>query len=83
MGHGPPQGGGLLCCQSGRILTDIKDEPIDGLDILAIEPHLIARKMLECQEEVGDIPLSRGMLARIFEDFASISDEEIDVICSG
>ena len=27
---------------------DIEEEPIDGLDILAIEPHLIARTILEC-----------------------------------
>jgi hypothetical protein len=63
-------------------LADIEDEPIDGLDILAIEPHLIARAILDCQEEVGDIALSRDVLAWMFEDCASISDEELDALCS-
>ena len=63
-------------------LADIEEEPIDGLDILAIDPHLIARTILDCQEEVGEVPLSRDVLARMFEDSASISDEELDVLCS-
>jgi hypothetical protein len=58
-----------------------EEEPIGGLDILAIEPHLIARTILDCQE-VGEGPLSREVLARMFEDFVSISDEELDVLCS-
>jgi hypothetical protein len=62
--------------------ADIEEEPIDGLDILAIEPHLIARTILDCQEDVDDIPLSRDVLARMFEDFVSISDEELDTLCS-
>jgi hypothetical protein len=62
-------------------LADIADEPIDGLDILAIEPHRIARTILDCSE-AGDVPLSRDVLARMFEDFVSISDEELDVLCS-
>jgi hypothetical protein len=62
--------------------AEIEEEPIDGLDILAIEPHLIARTILDCQEEVDDIPLSRDVLARMFEDFVSISDEELDILCS-
>ena len=61
---------------------DIEEEPIDGLDILSIEPHLIARTILECPEEDGRIPLSRDVLARMFEDFVSISDEELDALCS-
>jgi hypothetical protein len=63
--------------------ADIGEEPIDGLDILAIEPHLIARTILDCQEEDGEIPLSRDVLARMFEDFVSISDEELDALCCG
>jgi hypothetical protein len=59
-------------------LADIEEEPIDGLDILAIRPHLIARTILDCREEDGEIPLSRDVLARMFEDCLSISDEEID-----
>jgi hypothetical protein len=62
--------------------ADIEEEPIDGLDILAIEPHLIARTILDCPEEDGEIPLSRDVLARMFEDFVRISDEELDALCS-
>ena len=31
----------------------LEDEPIDGLDILAIEPHLIAQTILDTQDEGG------------------------------
>ena len=58
------------------------DEPIDGLDILSIEPHLIARTILDYHEDTEDIVLTREEFARMFEDFASISDEELDVLCS-
>jgi len=58
----------------------LEDEPIDGLDILAIEPHLIAQTILDSQDETGDIDLSREVLARMLEDFDCISDEEIDVL---
>ena len=60
----------------------LEDEPIDGLDILSIEPHLIAQTILDSQDEVGDIALSRDVLARMFDDFDSISDEELDVLCT-
>ena len=63
-------------------LADIEEEPIDGLDILAIEPHLIARTILDCREEDCEIPMSRDVLARMFENCASISDEELDALCS-
>ena len=63
-------------------LADIEEEPIDGLDILPIEPHLIARTILECREEDREIPLPRAVLARMFEDCVSISDEELDALCS-
>ena len=59
----------------------LEDEPIDGLDILAIKPHLIARTILDTQEEVGDIELSREVLARMLEEFDGIGDEELDVYC--
>ena len=36
----------------------------------------------DCQEEVDDIPLSRDVLARMFADCVSISDEELDALCS-
>jgi hypothetical protein len=62
--------------------VNLDEEPIDGLDILAIEPHLIARTILDCQDEDGEIPLSRDVLARMFEDFASISEEELEILCS-
>ena len=53
----------------------LEDEPIDGLDILAIEPHLIAQTILDTQDEAGDLTLSREVLARMLEDFDGISDE--------
>jgi hypothetical protein len=60
----------------------IEDEPIDGLDILSIEPHLIAKTILDYQDDADDIMLSREELAQMFQDFASISDEELDVLCT-
>jgi hypothetical protein len=63
----------------GQALLD--DEPIDGLDVLSIELHLIAQTILDTQDEVGDVMLSRDVLARMFDDFHSISDEEVDVLC--
>ncbi len=39
-----------------------EDEPIDGLDILAIEPHLIAQTILDTQDGAGDIAISRDLL---------------------
>ena len=60
----------------------LEDAPIDGLDILSIEPHLIAQTILDSQDEAGEITLSRDVLARMLEDFDSISDEEIDVLCT-
>jgi hypothetical protein len=62
--------------------TLIDDEPIDGLDILAIEPHLIARTILDYQDADDDLSLSHDELAQMFQDFESISDEELDVICA-
>ena len=53
----------------------LEDEPIDGLDILAIEPHLIAQTILESQNEAGETTMSRDVLARMFDDFYSISIE--------
>ncbi len=60
----------------------LEDEPIDGLDILAIEPHLIAQTILDAQDEAGDIEISRDVLARMLEDFDSISDEEVADVCT-
>jgi hypothetical protein len=60
----------------GQVLID--DEPIDGLDILSIEPHLIAKTILDAQDEIGEIALSRDDLARMFADFDSIREEELD-----
>ena len=60
----------------------LEDEPIDGLDILAIEPHLIAQTILDTQDEAGDIALSRDVLARMLEDFDSIGDEELADLCT-
>jgi superfamily II DNA or RNA helicase len=55
----------------------IEDEPIDGPDILTIEPHLIARTVLETDEDVAGFRLSMDVLARMLEDFESIGDEEL------
>lgn len=60
----------------------LEDEPIDGLEILAIEPHLIARTILDSQDESADIGLSREILARMLNDFDRISDKEVADICS-
>jgi hypothetical protein len=58
------------------------DELIDGLDILEIEPHLISQTIPDNQDDLGDVALSAQGLARIFADFDSISDEEVDVVCA-
>jgi hypothetical protein len=60
----------------------LEDEPIDGLDILSIEPHLLAQTILDFQDDAGDIGLSRDMLARMLEDFDSIGDEDLDALCT-
>jgi hypothetical protein len=54
----------------------LEDERIAGLDILAIEPHLIAQTNLETQGEASDFARSREVLARILEAFDCIVDEE-------
>jgi len=64
----------------GQALLD--DEPIDGLDILAIEPHLIAQTILDAQDEAGETTMSRDVLARMFDDFYSITDEELADLCT-
>jgi hypothetical protein len=58
------------------------DEPIDGLDILSIEPHLIAKTILDAHDDIGEIALSPDEMARMFADFDSISGEELDAICA-
>jgi hypothetical protein len=58
----------------------LEDEPIDGLDILAIEPHLFAQTVLD-EGETGDLTLSREVLSRMLEIFDSISDEEVSDLC--
>jgi hypothetical protein len=58
------------------------DKPIDGLDILSIEPHLIAKTILDYQDDDDDLSLSHDELAQMFEDFANISDGQLDVICA-
>jgi hypothetical protein len=60
-----------------------EDKPIDGLNILSIEPHLIAQTILDNQDHGGKITLSRDGLARMLADFDSIGDEELDVLCAG
>ena len=58
------------------------DEPIDGLDIVSIEPHLIAKTILDAHDDIGEIALSPDEMARMFADFDSISGEELDAICA-
>ena len=52
----------------------LEDEPIDGLDLLSIEPHLIAQTILDVEDDAGEITLSRDVLARMLEDFNGIVD---------
>jgi len=60
----------------------LEDEPIDGLDILALEPHLIAQTILNSQHEAGETTMSRDVLARMFDDFYGINDEELAELCT-
>jgi hypothetical protein len=55
----------------------LNDEPIDGFDIVAIEPHLIVQTILDSQGEADETTVSRDVLARMFEEFYSITDEEL------
>jgi hypothetical protein len=61
----------------------LEDEPIDGLDLLSIEPHLIAQTLMDNQDYAGEIAISRDVLARMLADFDSIGDEAHDVACTG
>jgi hypothetical protein len=61
----------------------LEDEPIDGLDILAIEPHPIARTIFDTQNEAGDFALPREVLARMLEDFDRISHETLPECYNG
>jgi hypothetical protein len=58
----------------------LEDDPIDGLDILSIEPHLIAQTILYAEGEAGEITLSGDVLALLLADFDSIEDEELGVL---
>jgi hypothetical protein len=60
----------------------LEDDPIDGFDILSIEPHLIAQTILDKQDDAGETTLSRDVLARMLADFDSIEDEELDALCT-
>ena len=64
----------------GEALID--DERIDGLDILSIEPHLIAKTILDYQDDADNIMLTREELAQVHEDFGNISDEKMDILCT-
>jgi hypothetical protein len=56
------------------------DEPIDGLDIFALEPRLIAQAILDSQDDADGITLSVDLLDRMLNDFDDIGDEELDVV---
>jgi hypothetical protein len=60
----------------GQALID--DEPVDGLDILSIEPHLIAKTILDYQDDLDEITLSPNDLAQMFSDFDRISEAELE-----
>jgi hypothetical protein len=60
----------------------LEDEPIDGLDLLSIEPHLIAQTILDIEGDVGEITISRDVLARMLDHFESIEDEELGLLCT-
>jgi hypothetical protein len=42
---------------------------------------LIDKAILDAEDEIGEIALSRDELARMFADFDSFSDEELDALC--
>jgi hypothetical protein len=65
----------------GQALLD-DDEPIDGLDIFSIEPHLIARAILDSDDDVAGITLSREVLRRMLTDFESIDDGDLGALCT-
>ncbi len=58
----------------------LEDEPLDGIDLLSIEPRLIAQTILDLEDEAGETTLSPDVLARMFDEFDSISDEELDAL---
>jgi hypothetical protein len=55
------------------------DEPIEGLDVLAIAPHLVVQAILDCQDEIGEFELTSELLA----DFGGIGDEELAILQNG
>ena len=48
----------------------------------ALQPHLIARTILDSQDETGETTMLRDVLARMFDDFDSITDEELADLCT-
>jgi hypothetical protein len=60
----------------------VEDEPLDGLDILAIEPHLIAQTILDSEDGCGATPLPQELLARMLEEFNSIDDDALADLCT-
>jgi hypothetical protein len=53
-----------------------------GLEILSLEPDLVTQTILDTQGEASENTLSRDVLARMFDDFDGISDEELGVLCA-
>jgi hypothetical protein len=53
----------------------LEGEPIDGLDIVAIEPHLIARTILGTHDDAGDLVLCRDMLTWMLQEFDNFAEE--------
>jgi hypothetical protein len=60
----------------------LEDEPIDRLDILALEPHLIVQTILDAEDEIGDLTLSREVLATMLAEFENLGDEESADLCA-
>jgi hypothetical protein len=59
-----------------------EDAPIDGLDVLGIEPHLIVRTILQCEVDVDEILMPTELLDRMLQDFDKLDDEVLSAFCS-
>jgi hypothetical protein len=49
----------------------LKNEPINDLDILSIEPHLIAQTILDVDDDAREMMISKELLELISADFTS------------
>ena len=64
-----------------RRLRDKHGTTVGRLKIVP-EPAPDGPGVSDGQDEIGETTLSRADLARMFEQFSSISDDELDVFCT-